>query len=63
MNCFYKTMSISLQKNLIFVKLKTLWKVSTQWTVWILDMWNSRDLQYMYLIYRYIVNLLIKETF
>lgn len=63
MNCFYKTMSISLQKNLFFVKLKTLWKVSTQWTVWILDMWNSRDLQYMYLIYRYIVNLLIKETF
>lgn len=61
MNCFYKTMSISLQKKLIFVKLKTLWKVSTQWTVWILDMWNSRDLQY--LVYRYIVNLLIKETF
>lgn len=61
MNCFYNTMSISLQKNLFFVKLKTLWKVSTQWTVWILDMWNSRDLQY--LVYRYIVNLLIKETF
>lgn len=61
MNCFYNTMSISLQKNLFFVKLKTLWKVSTQWTVWILDMWNSRDLQY--LVYQYIVNLLIKETF